>query len=252
MAWIKFEKDLLTDPRLLRIARTLEASWVLDTQSKQINGVEFGNAVPLPAVTLVCGALIRLWSLADTHLREDDVLPLGITELDDLIGIPGMCGLLPSDWLLPIDDNSVKLPGFHEHNGTEAKKKAVTRKRVARFRLRNALALQAVTPDLVLPDQTIPDHKKIKRVAKETQKKTLPENWNPLPETIARLAKQFNFSNGDAERYVEAFRDACAAKGYTYANFDAAFCGCVRKDWPGFRNGRGTMPKNPDARRVAL
>jgi hypothetical protein len=159
MAWIKFEKDLLTDPRVLRIARSLQSRWLMFDASATPNNEQYDpcNAVALPAVTLVCGALVTLWSMADTHLGNDSQLPLGIDELDEVIGIPGFCALLPQDWLIPVNASIVKLPNFHKHNGTEAKKKAVTQKRVAKFRERNATALQPVT-HIALPDQTRPDH----------------------------------------------------------------------------------------------
>lgn len=73
--------------------------------------------------------------------------------------------------------------------------------------------------------------------------RTLPENWSPNEQTVERLAGEFRFTNGDAERYLRAFTDQCKAKGYTYKDFDAAFCNCVRQDWPKFRNGAKTMPK---------
>ena len=143
MAWIKFEKDLLTDPRVLRIARILRSRLCIVELDE--NYAQTCNAHALPDVTLVCGALVRIWSMADTHVDEDDVLPLGFDDLNKHLGIPGFCQLLPPEWIQEIDKDSVKLPNFHAHNGTEAKKKAVTQKRVAAFRSRNALAL---------PDQT--------------------------------------------------------------------------------------------------
>lgn len=163
MAWIKFEKDLLTDPRVLRIARTIQARWLMFDGPKTPSSEQYDpcNAVALPAVTLALGALVRIWSLADTHLGEDDLLPLGFTELDDVVGLPGFCSLLPVDWIIEVDDNTVKLPDFHEHNGTEAKKKAVTQQRVARFRSRNTPALQTRNAP-ALPDQTRPDQTKKK------------------------------------------------------------------------------------------
>lgn len=142
MAWIKFEKDLLTDPRVLRIARSLQSRWSLSEETVSVPGYALGNDVALPGVTLVCGALIRIWSLGDTHLDCDDTLPMGSVEIDELVGINGFCDLMPKDWLVEVDENTVKLPGFHEHNGTEAKKKALTQSRVERFRKRNANALQ--------------------------------------------------------------------------------------------------------------
>lgn len=204
MAWIKFEKDLLTDPRVVRIARALQTQWVLDTQNEPNQGVEYGNAFALPAVTLVCGALIRIWSLADTHLDADDILPLGIAELDEIIGLP-ICELLPTDWLTVIDENTVKLPGFHEHNGTEAKKKAVTQKRVARFRARNAAPLPPVTHDRVLLDQTrldqtIPKEKdKRSPSGSRLQIEALPEDW----ENYASKERP----ELDAKRVFQDFRD---------------------------------------------
>lgn len=152
--WIKFEKDLLSDPRVHRIAKTLSEMWKLYEESSGNEHFSAGNDAPLPAVTLVCGALVRIWVLADTHIGPDNVLPLGKRELDEIIGIEGFCGILPEDWMVEIDEYHVELPDFHAHNGTEAKKKAVTQKRVARHRAKalhggNGRAL----PDLDL-DQT--------------------------------------------------------------------------------------------------
>lgn len=158
MAWIKFEKDLLTDPRVLRIAAALEDRWEIAEETLVTKGEEAAicNGPPLPAVTLVCGALVRLWALADTHLDSEDTLPLGTDEIDKLIGLPGFCDLLPEDWLVEIDDDNVKLPDFHIHNGTEAKKKAQNQKRVERFRAKsNAQALPSGN-GRALPDQTRP------------------------------------------------------------------------------------------------
>lgn len=198
MAWIKFEKDLLTDPRVLRIARTLQARWKLYEVTVSSAEMEIGNDEALPAVTLVCGALVRIWSLADTHLGADDLLPLGIGELDEVVGIPGFCALLPGDWLQPIDDNTVKLPDFHAHNGTEAKKKAVTQKRVARHRQalhgRNAQAL---------PDQTRPD-----------QTKTKEKSNVGLKPDVASVAKQKNGELRKAAAEVIGFLNAKAGRTF--------------------------------------
>lgn len=133
--WIKLEKDLLTDPRVFRIAKRC-------------------NASALHGVTLVLGGLAHLWMLADTHIGQDDILPLGIDEINEIIGVQKFCEMLPPDWLQVIDSNHVKLPAFHDHNGTEAKKKAQTSKRVQRHRIRaNDKALQP-SNGRALPDQT--------------------------------------------------------------------------------------------------
>ncbi len=175
--WIKFEKDLLTDPRVLRIAKTLERRWAQFDTTDDYDGGQFdpSNAIALPAVTLVCGALARMWCLADTHIDENDVLPLGKSDLDDVIGIPGFCDLLPGDWLTVIDETHVKLPSFHEHNGTEAKKKAVTQKRVERFRKGNVTALPQRNAQ-ALPDQ---DQDQDQKQSAPIVARSLPEDLNP-------------------------------------------------------------------------
>jgi hypothetical protein len=138
--WIKWEKDLESDPRVLRMARELK---------------RMCNALPFHPVTLVCGGLLRMWSYADSHIREDDTLDLGRSELDEIIGIEGFCSLLPADWLVEINENTVELPNFQEHNGVEAKRRALTQKRVQRHR--NADSVTGALPD---QDQTRPDQKK--------------------------------------------------------------------------------------------
>jgi hypothetical protein len=154
--WIKLEKDRRDDPRVLRMARELRHAGVTHERFTQ-------NA----HVTLVLGCLDVLWCYADTHVREDDTLDLGSDEVDELVGLEGFCGLMPSDWLEVINAQSVKLPDFHKHNGTESKKKALSQKRQERHR--NGLALQeltqtsrtSVTEALLDQDQTktIPEEK---------------------------------------------------------------------------------------------
>lgn len=161
--WIKFEKDLLTDPRVTRMSNLICQPPC--------------NAQAFHAVTLVLGGLAKLWMLADTHVSQDDILPLGVDEINEFIGLKGFCEILPQDWLQVIDANNVKFPNYHVHNGTEAKKKAQTQKRVKNHRnkhklVRNAQALQPVT-HAALPDQDLfssltLDNPKSKNLRKET------------------------------------------------------------------------------------
>lgn len=123
--WIKLEKSLENDPRVLRMARAIEK--------------RLGNAdVTLRYAQLIAiGALVRLWMYADTHLRDDDTLDVGPAEIDqEIVGLPGFCDICPDCWLQKIDDDKVKLPGYQEHNGTTAKRREKTRERVARHRER--------------------------------------------------------------------------------------------------------------------
>jgi hypothetical protein len=218
--WIKLEKSLENDPRVMRMARLL---------CRNACALEGSNASPSMAVTVVVGALARLWILADTHADCDDVLNLGAVELDELVGVEGFCGLMPSDWLEEIDDTSVKLPGFQEHNGTEAKAKAQNAKRQARHRDKgksvkapesNASPLRGRNA-VPLPDQdqtkTIPDHIKIEEGAKRAHQ--LPQGFAPTG-SHKELAAELHV-NLDNE--LAQFRDHHAAKGSLMKDWDAAF-----------------------------
>lgn len=154
--WIKMEKDLREDPRFLRMLRLLVTS-----ELKSVTDVTQVRITERRCVTLLLGALAQLWMYADSYLREDDTLDLGPDEIDQLVGIDGFCQMMPEDWLEVIDEHRVKLPGFHEFNGTEAKKKALTAKRVARHRIRNVTQGRITDTSAcnvgALPDQTRPD-----------------------------------------------------------------------------------------------
>jgi hypothetical protein len=151
--WIKLEKDLLTDPRLMRRALWLAQSIEMSVTQDAEEGWKECNGRPLPAVTLVLGALAHLWMIADTHIGEDDILPLGTDEIDEILGLPGFTELLPQDWLQVVDSDHVKLPGYHAHNGTEAKERALNRKRVAKSREKKKLNGITHGNGKALPDQ---------------------------------------------------------------------------------------------------
>jgi len=169
--WIKWEKDLESDPRVLRMAKELK---------------RICNAGEFHPVTLVCGGLVRLWSYADSHARADDTLDLGPSEIDDLIGIPNFCSIMPADWLRQIDEHTVELPNFQGHNGIEARKKALTQKRVETHRKR-----KSVTPTLTtaLPDQD-QDQTKTKRLRSASVGDSSPSESERAPRTAKNAAEK--------------------------------------------------------------
>ena len=174
MGWIKLEKDLLTDPRIIRIAHALRQRFELSELEAETNIVESRNVTALPAVTVVLGALAQLWMLADTHIGEDNILSLGIDEIDQVIQIEGFCQLLPTDWLEILDSHHVKLPSFHEHNGTIAKTRALTAKRVTQHR--NKVKRVAVTRR---NGQALPDQTQTKTRPDQTKSPTMVERTRP-------------------------------------------------------------------------
>lgn len=88
---------------------------------------------------------------------------------------------------------------------------------------------------------------------KGAAKRPLPDDWVPASAVVERLSREFGLRvPEDVNRYVAAFRDACRAKGYEYADFDAAFANCVRQDWPKFRGRSGAVVPLPSERRLVV
>jgi hypothetical protein len=86
---------------------------------------------------MIIGALVHLWVYADTHLDQEDLLAMGVIDVDKLVGIDDFCDIMPPKWLEIIDrDSCVKLPGYQAHNGSYERKKSLSALRMKRYRER--------------------------------------------------------------------------------------------------------------------
>lgn len=113
--WIKMRGNLWDDPRVGRIADMTDA----------------GEAA-------VIGGLYWLWASADQH-TEDGLMPgLSLRRIDSKTGIKGFgAALVAIGWISDHEDG-VRIMKFEEHNGSSAKKRCQTAKRVAAFKSGNA------------------------------------------------------------------------------------------------------------------
>lgn len=163
--WIKVEKDLSTDPRVLRMASRLRhADVTLGSRSRLV----------------IVGALVTLWWYADTHIDDDDVLPIGADQVNELVGIDGFCDLMPSDWLEILDANSVKLVDYLHHNGTSAKRRALEQKRQEKRRKLSRSRHDDVTHECVLD---LDQDKNRPRVRKDPS-----ASATPTPTKVSRVS----------------------------------------------------------------
>lgn len=105
--WIKMRMDLQTHPKVVRILSA--------TGSDKFR---------------VIGGLHAVWSVFDQH-SEDGVLPGYTPEvLDHIIGWEGFAdAMIAVGWLECHDGESLSMPGFAEHNGKSAKRRAEDQKR---------------------------------------------------------------------------------------------------------------------------
>lgn len=238
--WIKLEKDLLTDPRFVAAAMALEERYALATKSATDR-----NVTTLPASTLLLGALARIWVIADTHIGEDDILALSAHQIDKLIGIKGLCEILPNDWLQVLDGDRVKLPNYHAHNGSTAKERSGNALRQQRFRDKHKHHTVTSRNAVTLPDQdktkTREDSKNTTAATRPTRnggpefsrfKVTFPARAGSQPWTRALKAINARIAEGHswaeiiagAERYA-GFIVATGKLNTEYTMQAAAFCG---------------------------
>ena len=78
-----------------------------------------------------------------------------------------------------------------------------------------------------------------KSVPKANGKHPISDDWLPSDPIIAKLSDEFKLTSTDLQRYFDHFVSSCKAKGYKYADFDAAFVNSVRTDWPKLRDASG-------------
>lgn len=218
--WIKWEKDLEEDPRVKRMAAELKRTC---------------NAIPFSHVTVVCGGLIRLWRYADSHIREDNTLDLGASEIDELVGIPSFCSFMPPDWLREVDEHTVELPGFQEHNGVEAKKRALTQKRVARHRTntKRESVTSSVTPALPDQDQTRPDQDQ----KKEGSSNPVPQKRDDGP--VDRVFEHWRLEHKHPKAVLDPKRRR-VIEAALKAHDEATLCASIT----GYRNSPHHMGEN--------
>jgi hypothetical protein len=109
--WIKMRGNLWDDPRIASLC-------------------DFTDAPE----AMIIGGLYWLWSSADQH-SENGVMPgLSLRAIDRKTGIKGFGDALVSIGWLADHPEGVRITRFEEHNGTSAKKRCATAKRVANHR----------------------------------------------------------------------------------------------------------------------
>lgn len=99
--WIKLKVDLSTNPKVVRISSALKADRLRTV-----------------------GALHAVWSLFDTHSEHGELVGYSPEILDEMIGWKGFSSAMISVEWLSVNDNSLSMKDYEEHNGTSAKKRA--------------------------------------------------------------------------------------------------------------------------------
>jgi hypothetical protein len=104
--WIKMRADLLTHPKVVRIASALKADKLR-----------------------VIGGLHAVWCLFDAHTVDGTLDGYTAKTLDDHLGWPGFAGAMTKVGWLEQNGESLAAPRFDEHNGQSAKRRATEAER---------------------------------------------------------------------------------------------------------------------------
>jgi hypothetical protein len=118
--WIKVRTNLWDDPRI--------------TQLCDLTG---------SAEATVIGGLYWLWATADEHTESGHMPGLSIAAIDRKTGVKGLGHALLTVGWIDDTDGGITINRFYEHNGTSAKNRASTAKRVANHAARTKAELKA-------------------------------------------------------------------------------------------------------------
>jgi hypothetical protein len=144
--WIKMRSSLLTNPKVIRMARAL----LQDPEFMEwmcpgfcVTSDESVTKRHVPVVTrIVVGALLPTWSAVnDTAARDGVVRHAASRDIDETAGVPGFGkALMAVEWLKELPDaRGVQFINFEEHNSPQ-KERALTAKssaeRQAEYRAR--------------------------------------------------------------------------------------------------------------------
>lgn len=99
--WIKMRTDLLTSPKVVRMASALKADRFR-----------------------IAGGLLSVWSLFDVHSVDGTLSGYSLETLDDMSAWPGFSQAMSDVGWLIVNGESLELPAFDTHNGASAKRRA--------------------------------------------------------------------------------------------------------------------------------
>lgn len=125
--WIKMRTSLLTNPKVNGIARALESSReVSRALSTGFNGgmSEIVTRNVMRHVTV--SSLLIVWGAANEHTNDGVFKSADLSDIDDMVGIPGFGDAMESVGWAEYDheSNTVTLPNFNEYNTSGASRSA--------------------------------------------------------------------------------------------------------------------------------
>lgn len=216
--WIKMRTNLWDDPRVSQIC--------------DMTGAQEAAVV---------GALYWLWASADEH-TEDGLMPgLSTGAIDRKTGLKGFGEALVAIKWIEITEDGISICHFIEHNGSSAKKRCQTAKRVANYTSSNASLTHedvntnaASVSDALAREEKIREEKNIKPLKSKAESATgsrLPADWTPSAEDIdfCKTTRPDLIASQVAERFKD-YWIAATGKGATKRDWSATWRNWVRNE----------------------
>ena len=125
--WIKMRTSLLTNPKVNGIARILEESRdVAAALSTGYSGTMHEIVTRNVMRHVTVSSLLVIWGAANEHTRDGIFANADLSDIDDMVGIPGFAEAMVSvGWLQhDADTNTLTLPNFNEYNTSGSERSA--------------------------------------------------------------------------------------------------------------------------------
>lgn len=221
--WIKVERAALAKPEILEMAEVLG----IDRHA-------------------VLGKLLEVWFWFDEQTKNGNASGVSSVTLmrfiDERTGVTGFGeGMQKAGWL-----EGCSIPNFDRHNGETAKNRALTNKRVKRFR--NESNVTHALPEKRREEKKVTTTPALSEGTSTPTTPTPPKRARrgvavPFPadfvvdDALREWAKGKGY--GRLDEHLEAFRAKCAKAGREYVDWRAAFQEAIREDWAGLRGKNG-------------
>lgn len=180
---------------------------------------------------MTVGKLFRVWRWFDQQTVSGNAPGVTCLLLDRIAGATGFAQAMEKAGWLIVSDTGLQLPNFEKHNGSTAKNRAQTAKRVAEHRATTGCNANTVTETV-----TPPLAREEKRREEKKEQKTTPDGelFSGVPEQIAHDFKQLRqkLRAPITPTAMDGMRREAGKAGMTLA---AALAMCCERGWRGFK-----------------
>ena len=216
--WIKMRSNLWDDPRVAKIVDMTDSS-----------------------EAAVVGALYWLWATADQHTADGIMPGLSLRQIDRKTGVPGFAEAMCAVGWLADHPDGVRLVDFEKHNGSSAKKRCQTAKRVANHESANADLTRtepktnaaSVSTALARERERVREEKEEYGEGEQPAKAARPSARKKCPTAFALTPEMRSWASEnhpavDVDRATEKFRDHEFSRALS--DWPAAWRNWIRKD----------------------